>query len=153
MASSHTKTSIVHLDEASAGQVVLTTQDSDRFIKTQREVVAAMRGAENMLTLGEKLSNDLNAMVRDVQAWCKTQQAVAQCLMYPRADDLLAVVISRDEDPDGVLDEAVSKIDLEMFSRNTFRVTWLMLRSTEASGLSSFVDLSQSKVIYRADGH
>lgn len=145
-----TKKEAVQLSEDSDGQVTLTTSDSDRFIKTQREIVGAMRGAEDILAQGRKVNDDFQAMVRDIQAWCRRNPRVESCTLCPRMDDFLAVIQSIDEDEDGSLDDAVSALDLEMFSRNKFRITWLMLRRSEASGIAAFTQGNEPRVIYRA---
>lgn len=140
----------VHLNEGSDGRVVLTTEESDRFIRTQREVVSAMRGADDILARGRKLSDDFGAMIQDIQAWCKRQPSLAFCTLCPRIDDVLAVMVASDDDEEGALDDAISSLDLEMFGRNKFRITWLMLRASEAAGISSFVQSQEARIIYRA---
>lgn len=145
---SATKAPVIQLSEFSEAQVVLTTADSDRFIRTQREIVSAMRGADDFLARGRKASEDLDAMVRDVVAWCALRPKVASCTLCPRMDDVLAVIIATDEDSDGSLDDAISTLDLEMFSRNKFRMTWLMLRASEAKGIASFVKSSDARRIF-----
>jgi hypothetical protein len=140
----------IQLNELSNGNVVLTTADSDRFIRTQREIVAAMRGADDILDRGRKVTEEFDAMVRDIRAWCGTRAQVASCTLCPRMDDVLAVIVAKDEDHDGSLDDAISALDLEMFSRNRFRVTWLMLRASEGKGLPSFVKTEDARLIYRA---
>jgi hypothetical protein len=141
---------VVALHESSDGQVLLTTADSDRFIRTQREIVSAMRGADDILARGRNLSEEFNAMARDITAWCGRQRKVASCILFPRMDDLLVLVVATDDDPDGSLDDAISALDLEMFARNKFRVTWLMLRASEAGGLHSFAHSNEARCIYRA---
>lgn len=89
-------------------------------------------------------------MAGDIRGWCSRLPNVASCTLCPRLDDVLVVVVSKDEDVDGQLDDAISKLDLEMFSRNKFRMTWLMLRASEANGIASFVKSTDARCIYRA---
>lgn len=142
---------VQQLHESCDNAVTLTTADSDRFVSTQREIVSTMRGAVNLLSEGRRASEDFSTMVKDVQAWCGKRPSVAECVLCPRMDDILVVVVAKDEDNTGQLDDDLSAIDLEMFSRNKFRVSWLMLRASEASGLNCFVDAKESRRIYRAN--
>jgi hypothetical protein len=140
----------IHLNEQSDLQVVLTCEDSDRFIRTQREIVGAMRADENFMSKAREASELFQQMVTDIVAWCVRHPNVASCTICPRTDDLLALVIATNEDEDGVLDESISRLDLEMFSRNKFRVTWLMLRASESSGAGAFLRTSEARCIYSA---
>jgi hypothetical protein len=140
----------VQLDESCDAQVVLTTADSDRFIRTQREIVTAMRGADDMMARARDASSQFTQMVADIKAWCSRRPEVASCILCPRTDDVLAVITVSTEDDDGKVDAAISALDLEMFSRNRFRMTWLMLRASEANGAAAFVDPAEARCIYSA---
>lgn len=141
---------ILSLSGNSDDPVMLTTVDEDRFMRSQREIVASMRGAEDILAEGKRVTDEFNAMISDIKAWCKLRAQVREVHMCPRAEDLLAVVVAADEDPKGELDDAISSLDLEMFSRNKFRVSWLMLRASEAHGLESFGRSPDMRCVYRA---
>jgi hypothetical protein len=141
---------VVRLHEGSDGRVVLTTADSDRFISTQRDIVNAMRGADDILAKSRDAAERFNQMVRDIQAWSARQPQVKEVILSPRADDVLVVVVSNDEDEEGSLDDAISELDLDMFSGNRFRLSWLMLRASEAAGTRVFVDADSAKCIYDA---
>ena len=140
----------VRLDEASDGLVVLTTADADRFVLTQRAIVGAVRGSENVIGKSQKVLAQFQEMVSDTIAWCGRHPAVASCAMYPRMDDLLILVTCKTEDDNSELDTAISALDLEMFSRNKFRVSWMMLRASEAPGAASFIKPEEARLIYRA---
>lgn len=144
------KPSVVRLSESSEEQVLLTTQDSDRFMRTQKEIVSAMRGADDFLAQAREVGEQFTAMAADVKAWCAVRPSVHSCTLCPRTDDWLALIVAKDEDPDGSLDDAISQLDLEMFSRNKFRVTWLMLRASEAGGARAFLNPREARLIYRA---
>jgi hypothetical protein len=144
------KEGIVRLHESSDGCVVLTTEDSDRFIRTQREVVSAMRGADDIVARSREAAHSFDAMVRDIQAWCSRHPRVESVTLSPRADDVLVLIVAKDEDEDGTLDDAISALDLEMFSKNRFRLSWLMFRASETVGVRAFCDPDTAKCIYRA---
>lgn len=138
------------LDENCNDPVLLQTEDEDRFLKTQREIVGAVRSADDFLTQAKQVSQQFNTMMDDLKAKCLTNPSVAKCVLAPRSDDILIVVIASDDDPEGGLDDWVSTSDLEMFGRNQFRLSWLMLRASEASGLRSFVDPKVARTLYSA---
>jgi hypothetical protein len=141
---------VLQLNEGSDGQVVLTTADSDRFIRTQREIVSAMRGADDIIGRSREAAQRFDAMVRDIQAWAARQPRIASITLCPRVDDVLVVVMAKDEDEDGSLDDAISVLDVELFSRNRFRLSWLMFRPSEAAGARAFFNPADVKCIYRA---
>lgn len=144
------KTAAVQLNEQSNGVVVLTTADSDRFIRTQREIVSAMRGADDIMAKSRKASEDFSVMIKDVVAWCGQRPQITSCTFCPRIDDILVVLQSSDEDDNGALDDAISLLDLELFQRNKFRISWLMLRASEAKGIGCFVGNADARCIYSA---
>lgn len=139
----------LQLNESSDGPVLLTTADSDRFIRTQREIVATMRGSDDIVAKSREAAEQFGTMVADIQAWCG-RHPVAECVLCPRIDDVLVLVVAKTDDEDGSLDDAISSIDLEMFSRNRFRLTWLLLRASEAKGAGAFVSRADARLIYRA---
>ncbi len=140
----------VRIDEASDGLVVLTTADADRFVLTQRELVGAIRGSEDVIGTGQRALAQFQEMVTAIQAWCAGHTSVGSCVMFPRMDDLLVLVVCNGEDEEGALDTALSALDLGMFSRNKFRVSWMMLRASEAAGAASFIKPESARLIYRA---
>jgi hypothetical protein len=140
----------VHLQGDCDDQVVLTPEDHDRFIRTQREIVDTMRRAENFSAKTREVTQQFSSMVDDIVAWCSRTPKVERCVISPRYDDVLVVIVATVDEADE-LEDAISALDLEMFNRNHFRLTWLLLRASEAPGIGSFVDSSICKTIYRAD--
>lgn len=130
--------------------VVFSTEDFDTFVLTQSRAVEAVKAhvarEDGRREIGEKVV----AWVYRLREWCK-EHAVASCVVSPRMDDLLVVVTSRDEDDGGKLHDSMAELDLESFNRNKLRVSWLLLRASEADGLSAFADLEQARTVYRAD--
>lgn len=139
------------LDENCDDPVLLQTEDEDRFFRTQREVVGAVRSADDLLARSREWSKHFRTMIDDLRAKCATTKDVAKCVLAPRVDDILVVVVAKGEDEEGVLDDFVSAWDLEMFGQNRFRLSWLMLRGSEAHGLGSFVDPALARTLYSAD--
>jgi hypothetical protein len=63
-------------------------------------------------------------------------------------DDVMVVVVAQDEDTDGSLHDEMSRYDIENFRRNRLRLSWLLLRDSEADGLNAFIDPSAARLVF-----
>jgi len=128
--------------------VVFTAEDFDRFVLSQREAVAAASDALAAKRHREEIGEQVGAWISRIREWCK-DHPVEACVAAPRMDDIMVVVIASDEDPGGRLHDAMSAVDLESFERNGLRLSWLLLRASEAAGLSAFVSTDAARTLYR----
>jgi hypothetical protein len=124
--------------------------DVDRFILSQREVIEAVVEQEQRKERLTKIGEDIAAWVYRVRTWC-VAHPVASCVVGPRTSDLLVVVTAKGEDPDGTLHDAMSALDLESFQKNGLALSWILLRASEAEGLSAFIEAADARTIYGAD--
>lgn len=150
MVSDRTSATPVFLDAAGKVPVVVTPPDFDRFVLSQREAVEAAQKHRDEREARREVGEHLAALVYRVHDWCRSHD-IASCVAAPRMDDLLLVITARDEDPGGSLHDDMSKLDLESFEKNGLRLSWLLLRASEAAGISAFVDPAVARTIYRAD--
>jgi hypothetical protein len=149
---SSTEKRAVQLSERSSGQVVLTTEDFDRFVMTQRDIVDACRGHTNFLAKSREMAEEMHRTIADINAWCLAHNdSVANCAACPRADDMLILVTAKNEDDGGHLHDDMCALDLELFNRNKFRLYWLLLRASEASGADAFLNPDACRTIYSAN--
>ncbi len=130
--------------------VVFSPADFDRFVLTQRESLQAATDMIARKRIEGEIGDRIAAWVFRLHEWCKAH-SVGGCAVAPRMDDLMVVIIARDEDPDGRLHDAMSAFDLEAFQKNNLRLSWLLLRASEATGLHAFVNPKMAKWIYSAD--
>lgn len=140
----------IHLSPTTS-PVVMTPEDCDRFVMTQREVIEACNGQLTRVATERKVRDDINATVTDVIQWARDRNDVHSCFIAPRMDDLLIAVVAKDEDEGGALHDAMCELDLRIFQRNRLRFYWLLLRRTEAEGLDAFSDKESRVQIFRAD--
>jgi hypothetical protein len=139
----------VSLNYQGASPVVVTPPDYDRFVLTQKEAVKAVVDHVASAERSRKIGEDIAAMVYRIHAWCK-RHPVSSCVVAPRMDDLLVVVVARGEDEGGALHDAMAELDLEMFRANSLRLEWLLLRESESSALSAFIDPTEARTLYSA---
>lgn len=149
MNKAHAINPTVALSHTSDDPVVFTPADFDRFVMTQREAVSVANDHLSAKAQLHQIGEELSLMIFRLHDWCK-HHPVAFCVMAPRLEDVMVVVVASDEDANGSLHDAMSALDLEMFSRNRLRVNWLLLRASEAAGLDAFVNRSLARTIYRA---
>lgn len=150
MTSKATSTGTIQISESGREPVVFTTDDLDRFVLTQRDVLRAARGLEESRERERSVGERFASWIATVRDWCKSNP-VAECIVAPRMDDIIVVVIAQDDDPRGELHQRMSEFDLVSFQQNELRLFWLLLRADEAAALASFVDLSAARRIYRAE--
>lgn len=150
MTSSQSKTTPIQIARAGGSPVVFTTDDFDRFVLTQREVFEAVEARQVTVEDQERTGRHFASFVYDLHMWCK-QHGVDSCVIAPRLDDTIVVIVTRDEDEGGVLHDKMSQFDLDSFARYRLRLYWMLLRASEASGLSAFVDPPWARTVYRAD--
>lgn len=133
----------------SDSQVVLTPEDYDRFVMTQRQVLEACGDRLELMQKQRKLSSEFEQSIAAMANWCLSR-AVSECAITPRVDDILVTVVASNEDPDGTMHDEMCALDLALFDRNKIRFYWLLLRSSEAAGLDAFSNVEARKRIYSA---
>ena len=144
------KTLPIQVSRNGVAPVVFTLDDVDRFVLSQREVLGVVVEHEREKDRSTKIGEDIAAWVYRVRAWCKKHD-VLSCVVGPRMDDLVVVITAKDEDANGILHDAMSALDLESFERNQLRLSWMLLRRSESSGLCAFVDTGTARTIYSAE--
>lgn len=137
------------LRETSDDPVVLRPKNNDLFVKSQREIVEALRSQQNWMQEADELRARFHQMISEIETWAEANPAVAEVAAAPRPADLLVVVVAHDEDEEGRLDDKISALDLGLSNRYPFRVSFLMLREKERDGVAAFLDPAQQKVIFR----
>lgn len=135
----------------SDGSVFISDKDYDTMLRTQRQIVDLCRAHDRWLTHSREVGEQFTNAIGEIRAWCEAHQDVAACVLAPRMDDLIVILMARSEDDGGLLHDQMSEFDLEMFSRNDLRLYWMLLRRSEWEGLSAFADTNTIRVIYRAD--
>ena len=126
--------------------------DYDAFIMSQREAVEALRRHNETMSQAMQLRKQIDEMFIDIAGWArKRTSAVAKVAWAPRTDDVLIVVVASDEDPEGTLHNEMADLDLDLSDRYPFRVNFLLLRSSEAPGLQSFIPTDETRAIYDAE--
>lgn len=140
----------IYITGDSDDEVVFSPADYDSFVLTQRQVLDACRDHQNMVTKCLEVAEAMKQMVAELRGWC-AQQNVARCVLAPRMDDILVTIIARDDDEGGKLHDQMSILDLYLFKKNGFRLFWLLLRASEASGLSAFVDARTARTVFSAE--
>lgn len=131
------------------GLVVLTPEDYDRFVETQPAVIEAVQAARQEQELVRKMQERIGAFVAGLRYWCKSRP-VSLCVVSPRMDDIMVVIVAADEDPNGRLHDEMSEFDLVNFRENGLRLSWILLRNSEREGLDSFANLSSARLVYHA---
>lgn len=131
------------------GLVVLTPDDYDRFVETQRAVIEAVKAARQEQELVREMQERIGAFVAGLHYWCKSRP-VELCVVSPRMDHIMVVIVSADEDPGGRLHDEMSEFDLLNFKENGLRLSWILLRHSERRGLDSFANLNSARLIYHA---
>jgi hypothetical protein len=132
-----------------SGLVVLTPDDYDRFVETQPAVIDAVKAAREEQDHTRKLQERIGAFMAGLHYWCKSRP-VELCVVTPRMDDIMVVIIASDEDAGGRLHEEMSAFDLANFRENNLRVSWILLRQSEREGLSAFANLASARLVYHA---
>lgn len=138
----------IRIDSAGTTPVLLTTEDMDRFVMTQRDVVAAALALQQSSEDAKKAGEHFGAFLYRLREWCK-ENRVAECVLSPRMDDVLVIVVAADEDEGGKLHDRMSQFDLQCFKDNRLRLSWLLLRRSERKGMSAFADLQAARTVYR----
>jgi hypothetical protein len=136
--------------DGEAGVLFVDVNDLDRFVLTQRETFQAARAHVETRSRDEELASQAAAMVAKIRSWCK-RHPVSACYATPRPEDLAFVVIALDDDREGKLHDEMAQLDLELFAENRWRTYWLLLRASESSGLESFVNLADARLVFHAD--
>lgn len=144
------RTPPIRVSPTGTAPMVFTLDDVDRFVLSQREVLGAVVEHERAKDRATKVGEDIAAWVYRVRAWCKKHE-VKSCVVGPRMDDLLVVITAKDEDAGGALHDAMSALDIESFEKNRLRLSWMLLRASEAAGLCAFVDQSAARTIFSAE--
>lgn len=134
----------------SDAQIVVQTEDYDLFVTTQRDAVKALQHHEAMISSADSLRQSIHAMFSEIRRWGASQKAVSQVAWTPRPDDALVIVTATNEDEEGKLHAVMAELDLLISEQYAFRVSFLLLRASEASGISSFGD-EEMRPIYEAD--
>lgn len=140
----------IRISSTGADPVVFTPDDYDVFVLSQREAVDAAKQHQRAELAEQEVGEKLASRIYRIGRWCKANN-VSTCVVAPRMDDLLVVVIAKDEDEGGRLHDAMSAFDLEAFQQDNLRLSWLLLRASESDGLSSFVDPASARIVYRGD--
>lgn len=129
--------------------VVFSPADFDRFVLTQRDTLQAAQDHLARERLRHSIGERFGSWLYELHRWCE-DHGVLECYAAPRLDDLMVVLVAATEDTDGALHDAMSQFDLDSFNRNSLRISWLLLRASEAAGRSAFLEPSLTRVIYRA---
>lgn len=65
-------------------------------------------------------------------------------------DETVIVIVAADEDEHGLPHDAMAELDLRNFQLNRLRLSWMLLRRSEAAGWTSFVRPEAARLVYRA---
>lgn len=134
------------------GDVLLETEDFDRFLRSQREVVRACEQQDRMIEKTTEFQEQVTWAVREIHVWCAEHPGIARCVWAPRYDDMLVAFIAAHEQPPPGLYEGMSNLYLKIFDRTGFRMHFMMFRASEAHGVSAFAHPDQQRVLYDAKG-
>jgi len=133
-------------------QVVLETEDYDRFVRSQPEIVRACQHHESMMSSVMSVQKSIDSLINQIKAWCAGQPRVARCVLIPRADDVMIAVVATDEDPGGTLHGKMCDLHMDIFENNdSFQLYFVLFRASESDGVSAFGDSQSHRVIYSAD--
>jgi hypothetical protein len=137
------------LSQRGEGQILCETEDFHRFVVKENEAVLACLAAKTAKTQSEELADQFELTMRRIAAWCQKRQ-VSRCVFVPRSDDLLVVIVAKGEDADGSLHDEMAALDAELFKRGPFRLSFLLMRESEAKGIGAFVHPGRARVIHSA---
>lgn len=149
MLENKTQSEIINLSADDEGQVCVSPNDYDAFYMTQREAVDALQKTHQIMTLVDILRQRFDAFNKDIVAWGTTHKVNA-IVFGQRPDEGFFVVIAPDEDEDNKLQDQLYWFEIEMEEKYDFRLSFMMLRASEADGLGSFVNIKKAKVIVGA---
>lgn len=135
------------LSHDGAAPVFVHPQDYDAFMMSQPDAVEALRDKHRMMSVVEEVREKIDNLLMDVASWSK-EHGAQEALLAPRMDDALIVIVAPDDDESGEFQKAVGELDLAMFDKYSFRLSFMMFRDSEAYGLSSFVDQKVARRIY-----
>jgi hypothetical protein len=148
----HTKSPTVRIEEDGDDLVMFSANDYDHFAMTQGEVFEAAR---NRISLSDDATSLVSLVAKftgDLREWCKKNE-IQLAIISPRMDDILIVLVASDEDLDGKTHDAMSQFDLICFSNNRLRLSWILLRNSEAAGISAFASPQVARVVFNAKAY
>jgi hypothetical protein len=139
----------VWIDSAGQDPVYFCAEDFDVFAMSQHEALEAAKKQVDAEAAQRRIAAKFGEFIADLRAWCRTRP-VLLCAVDRTIDETMVVIVARGEDEDGRLHDEMAELDLKNFRENQFRLSWLLLRESEASGLSAFVRPGQARLVYLA---
>ena len=138
------------LAEFREGQILCTTSDFQQFVVSEEEAVKACLKSHADRLERDALGNAFELTMRQIADWCRGRP-IAWCAIAPRSEDLLVVMWATNEDPTGELHDAMADLDLELYDRTKFELSFLLFRAAEAGGITAFIDSNRARIIYSAE--
>lgn len=132
------------------GHLLCTTEDFDQFVVTEADAVKACFKAEIDKQNMRALQDAFELTMRRIADWCR-RHPIVWCAMAPRSEDMIVVMCANDEDESGVLHDAMADLDVELFQRTAFALSFLLFRNSEAQGVTAFMDAARARIIYFAE--
>jgi hypothetical protein len=127
------------------GQVVITPEDQDRFVRDSGWAVSACQG---VFAIEKMLDHFAADFLRRLQAWCEQhRERVSACYVPYPTQEIRVFVISASKSFDFGLSDLISDLEMELASAN-WKADILQLPSSSPEMLQSFFDPSRSFLVY-----
>ncbi len=129
------------------GKLLCTTADFEQFVISEEDAVKACYRAHTAEQNLKAVQDNFELTVRRIEAWCRSHPRVMACGISLRSDDILVAVCATDEDRAGDLHDDMAALDLDLFDRTNFALSFMLFRLSEVAGLDAFVQ-PKTRIIY-----
>lgn len=139
----------IWIDSHGKEPVYFSAEDFEVFALTQGQSLRAAQVHRKEEEARREVRSEVGRLIGDLRSWC-ADHPVGTCLVAPNMDETVIVIVAADEDEHGLLHDAMAELDLRNFQLNRLRLSWMLLRRSEAAGWTSFVRPEAARLVYRA---
>lgn len=139
------------LSHDGSGNILVQPADYDAFLMSQRDAVDVLRNHHALIEMAEKAKEQVANLFMDIAHWGR-DAGVARIVWGPRKSEGFFAVVASDEDPEGTVQESLSKLDYTLYHRYKFRLSFVLFRASEGEGVTGFIDPKDQRAIYSSAG-